>query len=1097
MAFAAPAKSHMAHLKRKRDKWASYDKLVGGHDKMVSLCNLQERAHAKAVLRDYDGIGKKKAEILLDRYRTQDRQELTSAQEIEAPPTAQEFQGPPTTQASATSPSAQEFEAPPTTQASAAPPPAAPPFTAPSSTQAKEHDRRFLVWGLLREHLTQSDGANKHLCDNLIKCEKDKKAKYLSQFLADTDCVWADYAKLRDISVPDIKQKLCRTYAKHVVKLCSRRNDAEHASRQMQPLLRALPDDPMCLQKHLKCPFRDVDNYALQLGWWTRDSDVRCRAAVMHHWTEIHEKDRCTAVARKNLWEKLVMWGKIDGRIDDIDAFTRRVDNAVAFLEDADELVVFSGEFGTDQQLITTPQWLQFARDIVEFVKQDVPCDRVYKSEYNVDLTYDEAGNFTTHALNLLIDDAIKAANLEFLPSNEQLSCIHMIMQQRVSIITGEGGTGKTNVCAKIAHEIAKRLGCIIICLATPTKAANEQLVHSLECDEDDVYTIDSLIYTAGGAILSGLERNVLTEGPTDDVEYFSDDDDNDMDDADFRPVAVQPQQVRKRVFVFLDELSMVGTKKLAKLFRLFYRFSHSHDFRVVVIGDGSQLQPVNAPGVPFIDLLDASESHVARLTKVYRAESDELVRLARRYRCGDPDYSPPTDSLAEHIQGAQSIVHMHDKDRERLTARIEDLVRQFKRNGDNFKFITYANLDCENMNDIVRKVYRPANEEVRLMFLKQYASFPRRSEKRYSLWGHIAEGDRALIRGGRWLHKNQCVHVESTSYEVRGTNVRQMCDIIVDVSKKQHKQFEKIVALKQKGKTTLWDDPLPDRLEPVRNQERRWMLSWLAKDLKPADCVTIHGAQGRQYDHVVYVRLQRVSDDCQEIYTAVSRAKKMLYLVGPIANFEMASYKVAYPQTILRRLMPGPRTFAELDNTLSRRMVEHVAKENSRVARKTIPENVRIAVWESHFPGQSTGYCAVCKRKLDGLRRNGWHLCHIDSQRMCPEKALDPKNMIPGCAPCNLKMHVKNLYDFMESMPDFRDRCTKVCTDENTSAFLELVTSQRPGYFMTCKNLKDKFVKTTQMQPHDVEFLCSELMRSKRIKTAPLIKNECYRICE
>ena len=174
----------------------------------------------------------------------------------------------------------------------------------------------------------------------------------------------------------------------------------------------------------------------------------------------------------------------------------------------------------------------------------------------------------------------------------EQINALEVIIANRVVVITGGPGTGKTTLVRSIA-AVFKQIGSRI-CLAAPTGRAARRLS---EVTGKPAHTIHKL-----------LAYNF-------DDHFFGRNQDNPID-ADI---------------IIIDEASMVDAPLMYHLLNAVALSS-----RLVIVGDAFQLPPVG-PGNILADLINSGMISVCHLTTIFRQAAESLITMnAHRVRNGE-----------------------------------------------------------------------------------------------------------------------------------------------------------------------------------------------------------------------------------------------------------------------------------------------------------------------------------------------------------------------------------------------------------------------------------------------------------------------------
>lgn len=200
------------------------------------------------------------------------------------------------------------------------------------------------------------------------------------------------------------------------------------------------------------------------------------------------------------------------------------------------------------------------------------------------------------------IDDEIRKMELEvkFKLAPEQRNAVITGLRNYFSVITGGPGTGKTTIINFIQEIFARNYPNQKILLCAPTGRAARRM---FETTGKKAYTIHK-----------SLNLKANDNGIYDDVEQLDYD------------------------LIIVDETSMLDMF----LARTFIR-AIKKGTRVVFIGDVNQLPSVGA-GTVLADIINSGVVKVAKLTKVYRQQSQSLIALNASLMCKgkyDLDYGP------------------------------------------------------------------------------------------------------------------------------------------------------------------------------------------------------------------------------------------------------------------------------------------------------------------------------------------------------------------------------------------------------------------------------------------------------------------------
>ena len=185
--------------------------------------------------------------------------------------------------------------------------------------------------------------------------------------------------------------------------------------------------------------------------------------------------------------------------------------------------------------------------------------------------------------LDRMLRNAQKESGIEY--SQQQKEAIRAAATERVLLITGGPGTGKTTILNGILSLLGQmQLSCL---LAAPTGRAAKRLT---EVTGEEASTIHRLLE-------AGIDQNT-------GLMFFAKDESNPL----------------KADAIIIDEMSMVDVQLLYSLLQAI-----PANKRIILVGDPDQLPPVG-PGFPFSDMLRSGCLPSVRLTEVFRQAQQSLI---------------------------------------------------------------------------------------------------------------------------------------------------------------------------------------------------------------------------------------------------------------------------------------------------------------------------------------------------------------------------------------------------------------------------------------------------------------------------------------
>ncbi len=271
--------------------------------------------------------------------------------------------------------------------------------------------------------------------------------------------------------------------------------------------------------------------------------------------------------------------------------------------------------------------------------------------------------------------------------SRQQGEAVRTALTNKVSVITGGPGVGKTTVTRALV-EVFEESGCRVL-LASPTGRAARRL-------------------------------SELTGRPAKTIHRLLE-----IDPVEWRFRRNEERPLEGDV-VIVDEASMLDIELMHALVRAI-----PDDARLVLVGDVDQLPSVG-PGLVLRDLISSRTIPVARLTEIFRQDREsQIVMNAYRVNQGKPPlfHSPP--------RAADDCIMVSEDTPGRITERIIEIVQE--------------GLPREGFTAADIQVLTPMNKRdlgtVRLNLMLQEALNPKTPEKREVRRGDkvIREGDRVV----------------------------------------------------------------------------------------------------------------------------------------------------------------------------------------------------------------------------------------------------------------------------------------------------------------------------------------------------------------
>jgi exodeoxyribonuclease V alpha subunit len=432
---------------------------------------------------------------------------------------------------------------------------------------------------------------------------------------------------------------------------------------------------------------------------------------------------------------------------------------------------------------------------------------------------------------------------------NEKVRTLEILFEQRISILTGGAGTGKTSVLKVFLRHLRQVEGPSSTLLAAPTGKARVRLQAATGLSSN---TIHQVLHDAG---MLGPKYRIFD----------------------------QPQK-GKRICknIVIDESSMPSVELLAALFRAV----DTNAFRrLIFVGDPYQLPPIG-PGRPFVDALRwMREQHpecIAELKTCMRVTQNETgemnfskgLELAAGYRdeAGPGDDAVLSELVQQGLTGDVQIEFWNDH-HELLAALDKVLESEFKIHGnDAHAFDKSLGIDaedwkrCENWQLLSPTRIQPfGTDELNRIIQGRFRS-TMLSEARdpHSRWP-APMGDQDIVYHDKVMQcDNQPKWLPKDSKGLRFVANGEI-GIVINA---------------WKGK-----DDKPDNLRAVFSSqpeaEYRYTKSEVKETLELAYGLTVHKAQGSDFETVILIIPRKAQTLSRKLlYTGLTRFKAKLILL-------------------------------------------------------------------------------------------------------------------------------------------------------------------------------------------------------------------------
>ena len=247
--------------------------------------------------------------------------------------------------------------------------------------------------------------------------------------------------------------------------------------------------------------------------------------------------------------------------------------------------------------------------------------------------------------------------------AEKQKKAIKMVMENRISIINGYAGTGKTFTVFYITKKLQNQ-GWIVSKTAPTGRAAkkiSDKTIHSW--------------------LLPVLEQTKNS----------------------FKIIGFIKERFERKECLIVDESSMLDDKLFDKIMEIYHNSTFNKNKKIIFVGDSEQLEPVGK-GKPFINIIKNKNFPITTLIKIFRTKND-IVNFANEIRKGTKNIN--------QFQGYKNVKKV----------KLEDVLSKFLLNYKSFQIISPFNRfknGTIKLNQKIQKILLK-NETLREKAFKSY----------------------------------------------------------------------------------------------------------------------------------------------------------------------------------------------------------------------------------------------------------------------------------------------------------------------------------------------------------------------------------------
>lgn len=319
------------------------------------------------------------------------------------------------------------------------------------------------------------------------------------------------------------------------------------------------------------------------------------------------------------------------------------------------------------------------------------------------------------------------------------------------------------------------------------------------------------------------------------------------LPNGDFRILGFSRKSFYFKEVLLIDESSMIDKSLWFEIFKIYDQSIH-RDRKIVFIGDAGQLEPVGE-GTPFLTTIEDEDFPITTLKNIHRTKGDnDIIEFADYVRNNKTIPSKPFNNVKK-ISKAEAIDIVY-KDP------INNQILSPMKGGDN---------GTDAINQLIQNKRKDAEliSDTPLFIGKVYDN----ETNKYVDKTKFYEGDKVIVTKNYWPLEI----TNGTSGTVIGISTIYLDNKGQDddwdgIIKNQRRKSVKAVEIQKEEDGSIIEIP----------------LKWLEKNVDLAYSITVHKAQGSEYDKVFLFATQDqfMVRNKKLLYTAITRARQTVYVI-------------------------------------------------------------------------------------------------------------------------------------------------------------------------------------------------------------------------
>lgn len=593
----------------------------------------------------------------------------------------------------------------------------------------------------------------------------------------------------------------------------------------------------------------------IMLFFTSIDSDIKISTITCN---KIIERFQCdTAKIKENVYD---LYLKCKMKFEDVDKLALKhfgyehdsADRLEAILKLLTKTLDTDGTIYTD--MIFMKKFCDKYYIIPKTLVNHITYIKIEKEKYftTCDL-YDMEQYVETFCKELIKMDPIPIGNkieLDERLHHRQEEAVKTALLNRVSIISGGPGTGKTHIIKKIMRNTANEDHVIL--------ALSGAAVERIKQDRIDIArTIHSYLFS----LKTGNEESFSVKKNKDSFDTAFESDDS-SDSTDHKSDSTS----NKIINIIIDEFSLVCMKLFKKL--LLAVEPNIHNIRIILIGDPNQLSSIGS-GNLLSDMITSEIIPYTSLTKIHRTNIKPIIKNAKLVLKGLPIEPDDDKFIYKKITSADQVYDI-----------LEKLIVKYKLTPHNSCVLSPAatnNMTVTKLNTFLQDVYNPDGKMICTNIKSEIRSGDKLMQTVNNKEDHIYNGSILSIAGYEY---DEYVMKRDISYKRTIENGEIMSNNKIDYAITP-KRFNINIKCK-------YTDPDSSSSRIISYNDIKKI-----NNLQLAYSMTVHKSQGSGYETVVGIIHSGMGGRLlyrNMLYTMITRSIKRCIIIGDSSGIRMCS---------------------------------------------------------------------------------------------------------------------------------------------------------------------------------------------------------------